>query len=94
MAELPTELPGMRAFETMMTAPADFMGLVTRQATETMDTLNVGVSRTVEALALPGLPPMAQMLPIGLGAPAVAPAGRVSEEPVRRTAATAAYGED
>lgn len=94
MPELPTELPGMRAFESAMAAPADFMGLVTRQATEAVDTLNVGMTRTVEALDLPGLPPITQMLPIGLGAPAAAPAGRVSEEPVRRTAVTAAYGED
>lgn len=94
MPELPTELPGMRAFEAVMTAPADLMGLATRQAVETVETLNIGVSRTLDAFELPGLPPVSQMLPIGFGAPAAAPADKVSEAPVRRTAATAAYGED
>jgi len=96
MPGFPTELPGMRAFETAMAAPADIMGLATRQAAEAMGTLNIGVTRTLEALELPGLPPMTQMLPIGFGAPApaAAPADRVSEAPVIRTAVTAAYGED
>ena len=91
------ELPGIRAFETAMSAPADLLGLATRQATETMSTLGDGMARTFDAIALPGLPPAAQMLPLGFGMPnaaQTAPADKVSDAPVRRTRQPEPYGED
>lgn len=96
MTGLPIELPGVKALESAMTAPADLMGLATRQAVEAVDTLNTGVTRTLGALELPGLPPAAQMLPIGLGAPdVIAPAAKVSGgDPVRRSSISTSYGED
>ena len=91
------ELPGIRAFETAMSAPADLIGLATRQVTETMSTLGDGVARTFDAIELPGLPPAAQMLPLGFGMPNAAqtkPANRVSDAPAMRTRQPEPYGED
>ena len=91
------ELPGIRAFESAMSAPADLIGLATRQATETMSILGLGMTRTLDAIELPGLPPVAQMIPLGFGVSNAAqtkPANKVSEAPVTRTRRPEPYGED
>lgn len=89
-----TELPGMRAFETMMTAPADMLNLATRQVGETASMLNMGVTRTLDTLDLPGLPPVAQLLPMGIGAQAAPPAKKVTNGQMAMPVRTAAYGEE
>jgi hypothetical protein len=91
------ELPGIRAFESAMSAPADLIGLATRHVSETVSTLGQGMTHTLDAIELPGLPPAAQMLPLGFGMPNAAqtkPANKVSDAPVMRTRQPEPYGED
>ena len=62
------ELPGANVLTLALQAPADVLSLATRQATETMSLLTVGVQAlgaelatppSMAGLALPGLPGMA-----------------------------------
>jgi len=50
---MPDQLPGANVLALMMQAPADVVGLATRQMTEAVDTFSIGVQRLGAELAVP-----------------------------------------
>jgi len=75
---MPGQLPGTNVLTVIMQAPADVVGLATRQMTEAVDIFGMGMQRLGAELAVPpdiaglALPPLPGMAPAA-APPAAAP---------------------